>query len=79
MFFLSNDIEFQFLNHSFRSSLLATFNLQLATLKPKYDKYEDAPIHIVYSSNQDQQNPTGLNNGLTEEKVLESFALKKTV
>mgnify|MGYP001800855547 FL=1 len=48
--------------------------MQLATLKPKY---EDAPIHIVYSSNQDQQNPTGLNNGLTEEKVLESFALKK--
>lgn len=45
--------------------------------QPKYAKYADAPIHIVYSSNQEQQNATGLNNGLTEEKVLESFALKK--
>lgn len=45
--------------------------------QPKYAKYADAPIHIVYSSNQEQQNATGLNNGLTEEKVLENFALKK--
>lgn len=45
--------------------------------QPKYAKYADAPIHIVYSSNQDEQNATGLNNGLTEEKVLENFALKK--
>ena len=44
---------------------------------PKYEKYTDAPIHIVYSSNQDEQSATGLNGGLTEEKVLESFALKK--
>ena len=43
----------------------------------KYEKYADAPIHIVYSSNQDEQSATGLNAGLTEEKVLESFALKK--
>ncbi|HCA01166.1 MAG TPA: restriction endonuclease subunit R [Halomonas campaniensis] len=43
----------------------------------KYEKYADAPIHIVYSSNQDEQSATGLNGGLTEEKVLESFALKK--
>lgn len=45
--------------------------------QPKYAKYADAPIHAVYSSNQDQQSATGLNNGLTEEKVLENFALKK--
>jgi type I restriction enzyme R subunit len=45
--------------------------------EPKYAKYADAPIHIVYSSNQDEQNATGLNGGLTEEKVMESFALKK--
>ena len=45
--------------------------------EPKYEKYADAPIHIVYSSNQDEQSATGLNGGLTEEKVLESFALKK--
>lgn len=43
----------------------------------KYSKYAEAPIYIVYSSNQDEQNATGLNNGMTEEKVLENFALKK--
>ena len=45
--------------------------------EPKYEKYADAPIHVVYSSNQDEQSATGLNGGLTEEKVLESFALSK--
>ncbi len=45
--------------------------------QPKYAKYADAPIHVVYSSNQDEQSATGLNDGLTEEKVLENFALKK--
>jgi len=44
---------------------------------PKYEKYAEAPIHIVYSSNQDEQSAIGLNGGLSEEKVLESFALKK--
>lgn len=43
----------------------------------RYAKYADAPIYIVYSESQDEQNASGLNNGLTEEKVLESFALKK--
>jgi len=36
---------------------------------PKYARYADAPIHVVYSSNQDEQSATGLNNGLTEEKL----------
>lgn len=44
---------------------------------PKYAKYAEAPIHIVYSSNQDEQSTASLNGGLSEEKVLESFALKK--
>lgn len=43
----------------------------------KYEKYKDAPIHIVYSASQDEQNATGLNDGLTEEKVLQNFALAK--
>lgn len=43
----------------------------------KYEKYAEAPIHVVYSSNQDEQSASGLNGGLTEEKVLESFALNK--
>ncbi len=40
----------------------------------KYAKYADAPIHIVYSSNQDEQSASGLNGGLSEEKVLENFS-----
>lgn len=43
----------------------------------KYSKYAEAPIHIVYSSSQDEQSSSTLNNGLSEEKVLESFAQKK--
>ena len=46
--------------------------------EPKYAKYADAPIHIVYSSNQDEQSAARLNkNNWTEEKVLEDFALTK--
>lgn len=44
---------------------------------PRYIKYAEAPVHIVYSSNQDEQSATGLNDGMTEAKVLESFQLKK--
>ncbi|MDD2759553.1 MAG: DEAD/DEAH box helicase family protein [Methylomonas sp.] len=45
--------------------------------EPKYQKYADAPIYIVYSDNQDEQSAKGLNGGLSEEKVLENFSLKK--
>lgn len=45
--------------------------------EPKYEKFAEAPIHVVYSSNQDEQSAIGLNGGLTEEKVLESFNLSK--
>jgi len=45
--------------------------------KVKYAKYAEAPIYVVYSSNQDTQKAKGLNEGLSEEKVLENFALKK--
>ncbi|MGB5592497.1 MAG: DEAD/DEAH box helicase family protein, partial [Crocosphaera sp.] len=47
------------------------------TQQRKYDNYAHAPIYVVYSSGQDQQSATGLNDGLREEKVLENFALKK--
>jgi len=43
----------------------------------KYKRYADAPIYIVYSDKQDEQKAKELNGGLTEEKVMESFALKK--
>ena len=54
-----------------------TKNFQEIVKQNKYAKYAKAPIHIVYSSNQDEQSATGLNDGLTEEKVLENFALEK--
>jgi len=44
---------------------------------PKYSKYAEAPIYTIFSSNQDEQSANGLNGGLTEEKVLENFTLKK--
>lgn len=43
----------------------------------KYCKYAGAPIHIVYSSSQDEQSASGLNGNLSEEKVLQSFAQSK--
>lgn len=43
----------------------------------KYRKYTEAPIYVVYSDNQDEQSASSLNGGLSEEKVLENFALKK--
>lgn len=43
----------------------------------KYAKYSEAPIYIVYSNNQDEQKASSLNNGLSEQKVLENFSLKK--
>ena len=60
---------------AYQSAITKHFNNLVK--EPKYQKYADAPIHVVYSSNQDEQSATGLNGGLSEEKVLESFALSK--
>ena len=43
----------------------------------KYVRFKDAPIYIVYSSSQDEGSSNSLNSGLSEEKVLQNFALKK--
>jgi type I restriction enzyme R subunit len=43
----------------------------------KYQKYADAPIYIVYSNSQDEQNASNLNKGLTEQKVLAGFSMMK--
>lgn len=44
----------------------------------KYERFKDAPIYIVYSSvSQENQNANSLNGGLSEEKVLQNFAIKK--
>lgn len=45
--------------------------------QPKYQKYADAPIYVIYSENQDEQKAANLNNGLSEEKVLENFTIHK--
>lgn len=44
----------------------------------KYDKFKDAPIYIVYSSDsQDNPSSSSLNGGLSEKKVLQNFTNKK--
>lgn len=43
----------------------------------KYERFEEAPIYIVYSDSQDHRSASGLNGGLSEEKVLQNFAIKK--
>ncbi len=60
---------------AYQSAIMKHFNDLVK--EPKYQKYADAPIHVVYSCNQNEQSATGLNSGLSEEKVLESFALSK--
>ena len=60
---------------AYHSAVTKHFNAMVQ--EPKYAKYADAPIHIVYSSNQDEQSASGLNGGLNEVKALESFALSK--
>ncbi|MDB0602194.1 DEAD/DEAH box helicase family protein [Tenacibaculum maritimum] len=44
----------------------------------KYERFKDAPIFIVYSSDgQKYESATTLNGGLSEAKVLQNFAVKK--
>ena len=44
----------------------------------KYDRFKDAPIYIVYSTDgQDNFRSSTLNKGLSEEKVLQNYTLAK--
>ncbi len=44
----------------------------------KYERFKDAPVYIVYSSDgQDNFRSSTLNKGLSEEKVLQNYALAK--
>ena len=45
--------------------------------EPKYQKYADRPIYVIYSDNQDEQKAASLNHGMSEEKVLDEFATRK--
>lgn len=44
---------------------------------PQHEEFREAPIYIVYSDSQGQQSASSLNNGLTEEKVLDEFKICK--
>jgi len=43
----------------------------------KYKRYADAPIYVIYSDNQDEQKAASINDGMTEEKVLQEFTKSK--
>ncbi|MEM1122447.1 MAG: DEAD/DEAH box helicase family protein, partial [Bacteroidota bacterium] len=50
----------------------------IVTQHKKYERFKEAPIYIVYSSDgQKHKSASPLNGNLTEAKVLENFALKK--
>lgn len=60
---------------AYKEAVTKHFNLLVQD--SKYSKYAEAPIHIVYSTDQVEQSPASFNGGLNEEKVLENFAQKK--
>lgn len=45
--------------------------------EPKYERFSEAPVYIIYSDNQDYVSCSRLNDNLTEEKILQNFAVKK--
>lgn len=56
---------------------IKTYFTELVTEK-KYERFKEAPIYIVYSSDgQKYESAATLNDGLSEAKVLQDFALKK--
>ena len=44
---------------------------------PKYRRYKDAPIAIVYSDNQEYEASSSMNNNMTEEQVIQNFKQAK--
>lgn len=43
----------------------------------KYERFAEAPVYIVYSDSQEHRNCSGLNGGLSEERVLQNFKTSK--
>lgn len=43
----------------------------------KYERFQEAPVYIVYSDTQDQPSSNSVNDGLNEKNVLQSFKLAK--
>jgi type I restriction enzyme, R subunit len=49
-----------------------------AVQQKKYERFKDAPVYIVYSSDgQEHQSTASLNSGLSEAQVLQNFSVKK--
>ena len=44
---------------------------------PKYRRYKDAPIAIVYSDNQEYESSASMNNNMPEEQVIQNFKQAK--
>jgi len=49
----------------------------IAVANEKYSRFKDTPIYIIYSGGQEQSSSSVLNNGLSEAKALQEFALCK--
>lgn len=47
------------------------------TEQTKYERFQDAPIYVVYSNSQEYPNSSSINNGLSEQTVLQNFKLAK--
>lgn len=45
----------------------------MKTNEPRYARFKDAPVSIVYSDNQDYPNSKIMNNGVAEDKVIQNF------
>ncbi len=43
----------------------------------KYERFQDAPVYIVYSDSQDQASCNSINSGLNEKTVMQNFKLAK--
>lgn len=48
-----------------------------AIKEAKYERFKESPVYVIYSDNQDYISCKSLNNNLSEEKILQNFAVKK--
>jgi len=48
-----------------------------AIKESKYERFKEAPVYIIYSDNPDYKSCNSLNDNLSEEKILQNYAIKK--
>lgn len=51
--------------------------MAVKTNEPRYARYKDAPVSIVYSNNQEYRDSKSMNDGVSEEKVISNFKSAK--